>query len=64
MIGEKNCHEKGVSGKSARGKPGQKVRGINIAREVDDALRYAVKGLPSVIVLTYQVDFKLSAFKK
>ena len=52
MIGEKNCHEKGVSGKSARGKPGQKVRGINIAREVDDALRYAVKGLPSITVLT------------
>lgn len=45
-------------------KPGQKVRGIIIAREVDDALRYAVKGLPGVTVLPYQVDFKLSEFKK
>ncbi len=45
-------------------KPDQKVRGIIIAKEVDDALRYAVKGLPHVTVLTYQVDFKLSIFKK
>jgi|GEM_PF-895882 hypothetical protein len=45
-------------------KPPQKVRGIIIAKEVDDALYYAVKGLQNVSVLTYQVDFKLSAFKK
>jgi hypothetical protein len=45
-------------------KPNQKVRGIIIAKEVDDALRYAVKGLPNVSVLTYQVDFKLSVFHK
>jgi hypothetical protein len=45
-------------------KPQQKVRGIIIAKEVDDALRYAVKGLSNVSVLTYQVDFKLSAFRK
>ena len=42
----------------------QKVRGIIIAKEVDDALRYAVKGLSNVSVLTYQVDFKLSIVKK
>jgi len=42
----------------------QKVRGIIIAKEVDDALRYAVKGLANVSVLTYQVDFKLSPFNK
>jgi hypothetical protein len=45
-------------------KPSQKVRGIIIAKEVDDAFRYAVRGLPNVSVLTYQVDFKLSTFKK
>ena len=45
-------------------KPKQKVRGIIIAREVDDALRYAIKGLPKVSVLTYKVDFKLNAFEK
>jgi len=45
-------------------KPGQKTRGIIIAKEVDDALRYAVKGLPHVSVLTYRVDFKLSEFKR
>lgn len=45
-------------------KPGQKVRGIIIAKEVDEALRYAVRGLSNVDVLTYKVDFKLSGFKK
>lgn len=44
-------------------KPGQKVRGIIISQEVDDALRYAVKGLSNVSVLTYKVDFKLLPFK-
>lgn len=37
----------------------QHVRAIVIAREVDDALRYAVRGLPHVRVLTYRVDFRL-----
>lgn len=41
-------------------KPQQNVRGIIIAKEVDDALRYAVMGLRNVSILTYQVDFKLS----
>ncbi|HLG93223.1 MAG TPA: endonuclease NucS domain-containing protein [candidate division Zixibacteria bacterium] len=45
-------------------KPKQKVRGIIIAKEVDDALRYAVKGLQDVAILTYKVDFELSVFKK
>lgn len=45
-------------------KPGQKTRGIIIAKEVDDALWYAVKGLMNVNVLTYKVDFKLSSFER
>lgn len=44
-------------------KPEQKVRGIIISQEVDDALKYAVKGLVNVSVLTYKVDFKLLPFK-
>ncbi len=44
-------------------KAGQQVRGIIIAQEVDDALKYAVKGLKNVSVLTYKVDFKLLPFK-
>lgn len=44
-------------------KPSQKVRGIIISQEVDDALKYAVKGLSNVSVLTYKVDFKLLPFK-
>jgi hypothetical protein len=44
-------------------KPSQKVRGIIISQEVDDALKYAVKGLSNVSVLTYRVDFKLLLFK-
>jgi hypothetical protein len=44
--------------------PGQKVRGIIVAKVVDDALRYAVKGLQMVDVLTYKVDFKLFPFNK
>lgn len=44
-------------------KPGQKVRGIIISQEVDDALKYAVKELANVSVLTYKVDFKLLPFK-
>jgi len=40
-------------------KPGQAVRGLIVARDVDDALRYSVKAVPSFKVLTYRVDFKL-----
>jgi len=42
----------------------QKVSGIIVAKEVDDALRYAVQDLREVHVLTYKVDFKLSPFRK
>lgn len=41
---------------------GQRVRGIIITQEVDDALKYAVKELGNVSVLTYKVDFKLLPF--
>jgi RecB family endonuclease NucS len=37
----------------------QQVWGIIVAVEVDDALRYAIKGLPDIAVLTYQVEFHL-----
>jgi hypothetical protein len=43
---------------------GGKVKGIIIAKDVDDALRYAVQDLGDVSVLTYRVDFNLSPFKK
>lgn len=39
---------------------GQNVKGIIIAREVDDALRYAVRRLPDVTVMTYRIDFRLA----
>ena len=39
---------------------GQGVREIIIAKDVDDALRYAVKELPGVSVLTYRVNFELA----
>ena len=37
----------------------QSARGIIIARQIDDALRYAARGLPNVTVMTYKVDFQL-----
>lgn len=37
----------------------QQVRGIIVAAEIDEALRYALKGLPDITVQTYQVDFTL-----
>jgi len=42
-------------------KQNQKVRGIIVANEVDDALRYAARGLPDVSVMTYKVMFSLQA---
>jgi hypothetical protein len=44
-------------------KEGQKVQGIIIAKEIDEALSYAVRDLNDVSVLTYRVDFKLLPFK-
>ncbi len=38
-------------------KEGQKVKGVIIAKEVDEALSYAVQGLDDVSVSTYKVDF-------
>lgn len=43
---------------------GQYVRGIIIAKEVDEALKYSVKALDGVDVKTYVVDFKLCPFLK
>jgi predicted RNA-binding protein len=37
----------------------QGTRGIIIAREIDDALKYSIRGLSQVSVLTYRVDFEL-----
>ena len=44
-------------------KADQEVHGIIIAHDVDDAMKYAVKGLKNVRVLTCQVDFKLFPFR-
>ena len=41
--------------------PNQKVRGIIVANEIDEALRYAVIGLENVSVKTYKVTFSLEA---
>lgn len=43
---------------------GQQVRGIIIAREVDEALRYAVMSLSTIEVMTYSVSFKLHSLTK
>ena len=40
-------------------KEGQGIRAVIVAREADEALKYAVSGLENVEVLTYKVDFKL-----
>lgn len=41
--------------------PGQPVEGLIVAREADDALRYAVTAFPGISLMTYQVAFQLSA---
>lgn len=43
---------------------GQNVKGIIIARKVDEALRYGIKNLDYIDIKTYKVDFRLSSFKK
>jgi hypothetical protein len=40
-------------------KPGQHTRGIIISSGVDDALRLALRNVPTVKVMTYKVDFLL-----
>jgi hypothetical protein len=42
----------------------QKVRGIIVAKDVDEGLRYAVLDLGNVSLLTYKVDFALTPFSK
>lgn len=39
--------------------PGEEVRGLVIARQADDALRYALSTIPSVDLQLYEVDFRL-----
>ena len=41
-------------------KPNQKVEGIIVCSEVDDALRYAVRELKHVSVMKYKVSFSLA----
>jgi len=43
---------------------GQNVKGIIIAREVDEALKYGVKNLDYIEIKTYKVVFQLSSFQK
>lgn len=42
-------------------KPGQKVRGLIIAPEQDDRLKYALKVAANVDMLCYRVDFQLDS---
>jgi len=42
----------------------QNVRGIIIARDIDESLKYAVKNLDHVEIKTYKVDFQLQSIKK
>lgn len=39
--------------------PGEEVRGLVIAREADDSLRYALSAIPDVSLLLYEVQFSL-----
>ena len=41
----------------------QKVRGLIVCKEIDDGLRYAVKAVEGVSVLTYEVSFALKPAK-
>jgi restriction system protein len=41
-------------------KPNQKVRGVIIAKEMDEAMRYAVDNQQDIKILQYRVDFSLS----
>jgi hypothetical protein len=39
--------------------PGDEVHGLIIAREIDDALLYAVSAVPNLTLQTYEVEFRL-----
>ena len=41
--------------------PGQGVRGVIVAREADDKLKYALSEAPNIDLMTYEVSFTLSA---
>lgn len=43
--------------------PDQNVRGIIIAKDIDNPLKYAVKNLDFIDIKTYVVDFKLFSFE-
>ena len=40
-------------------RPEQGVQGVIVAKDVDEALRYAIEAVPNVWIMTYRVDFKL-----
>lgn len=42
----------------------QNVRGIIIAKDIDEALKYSVKDIPSIDVLTYEINFTLNTLDK
>lgn len=42
-------------------KPGQAVEGLIVARDTEEALRYAVAAIPGLQLATYEVTFQLSA---
>ena len=42
-------------------KPGQSVRGLIIAHEADDRIKYALSPVPSIDLMTYEVSFALKA---
>jgi hypothetical protein len=42
-------------------RPGQRVEGLIVAHGQDDRLAYAVAAVPDLAVLTYEIDFRLTA---
>jgi hypothetical protein len=45
-------------------KPGQQVEGLIIARDAEEALRYAVAAFPGLQLMTYEVTFQLSTVEE
>lgn len=44
--------------------PGQKVRGMIIVKDIDEALKYSIKYLNNIDVMNYKVDFKLTPIRR
>ena len=42
---------------------GKKVRGVIVAREIDDTLRYSIRAVPDISLFEYEIDFKLKQVK-